>query len=377
MAESIAEFGVGRQLKDLGSDRGAETYDFTLIAKERQEERMRNRRQEKEDKGQELDNEMESYWSRKEEDVKEDVEGEMQIKEEEMQEDVEDEIKDEKRGTKRSVKERLGSKKIMLDRFKNETLSAPGEPRQIVDIAEISLVEGSDQDFGEEVAERLMEDKEEMIVDLVKAVGRRTVWQFFKETQKIEKKGGMVINNGARRRTAGGVMLHLFRKSEDPEIKEKVRMFFADSQKNDRRKILAAKKRKLKDFDKEMEEFLSARKDLSKKKDDGGETMEEEAEIEEELAPLPNVLSMIASSMGGRDQEPKKATVTRVSSFKEPEAPPNSVERMERLSPDLGAGDGKQERPLSPISKEERALLDYEEDDFLTSTNDTEDIELF
>ena len=34
IAEIIGSFGVGRQLKDLGSDRGAETYDFTLIAKE-------------------------------------------------------------------------------------------------------------------------------------------------------------------------------------------------------------------------------------------------------------------------------------------------------------------------------------------------------
>merc|ERR1719340_560199 len=84
-----------------------------------------------------------------------------------MQEDCGEAI--EKRGTKRSVKERLGAKKIQLDRFHNETLPAPGEPRQIVDIAEISLVEGSDQDFGEEVAERLKEDKEEMMVDLVKA----------------------------------------------------------------------------------------------------------------------------------------------------------------------------------------------------------------
>merc|ERR550525_2276864 len=88
-----------------------------------------------------------------------------------MQEDCGD--SSEKRGTKRSVKERLGKKKIQMDRFHNETLPAPGEPRQIVDIAEISLVEGSDEDFGEEVAERLKEDKEEMMVELVKAVGRR------------------------------------------------------------------------------------------------------------------------------------------------------------------------------------------------------------
>merc|ERR1712037_500687 len=127
--------------------------------------------------------------------------------------------------------ERLGKKKVQLDRFHNEKLSAPGEPKQIVDIAEISLVEGSDEDFGEEVAERLKEDKEEMMVELVKAVGRKVVWEFFKDTQKVEREGGMVISNGARRRTPGGVMLHLLRKTERPELKEKLRKFFNDSKK--------------------------------------------------------------------------------------------------------------------------------------------------
>merc|ERR1719282_1686346 len=109
---------------------------------------------------------MDSYWSKREE--KEEDLGNSSNDEDEkskpddammMQEDCGE--ANEKRGTKRSVKERLGAKKIQLDRFHNETLPAPGEPRQIVDIAEISLVEGSDQDFGEEVAERLKEDKEE------------------------------------------------------------------------------------------------------------------------------------------------------------------------------------------------------------------------
>merc|ERR1719242_1505816 len=161
----------------------------------------------------------------------------------------------EKRGTKRSVKERLGKKKIQLDRFHNETLPAPGEPRQIVDIAEISLVEGSDQDFGEEVAERLKEDKEEMMVDLVKAVGRKGVWEFFKDTQKVEREGGMVINNGARRRTPGGVMLHLLRKTERPELKDKLRKFFNDSKKDDQKKSWQPKKGRRKTLTKRWKSF--------------------------------------------------------------------------------------------------------------------------
>merc|ERR1711990_341562 len=175
----------------------------------------------------------------------------------------------------------------------------------------------------------------------------------------------MVINNGARRRTPGGVMLHLLRKTERPELKDKLRKFFNNSKKDDQRKILAAKKRKEKNFDKEMEEFLSARKKLSEKKDEGGDMEEDGVDEEETLAPLPNILDMISNSMKGEKSvqaTSKKATVTRVSSFKEPDAPPNSAERLDRLS---------------PVSREERALLDYDDDDFLAVSGDTEDIELF
>merc|ERR1719285_445484 len=136
--------------------------------------------------------------------------------------------------------------------------------------------------------------------------------------------------------------------------------------KTTKERFLQQKKRKEKNFDKEMEEFLSARKKLSEKENDEEGEMEEDGVDEEEtLAPLPNVLDMIANSMKGEKSvqaTSKKATVTRVSSFKEPEAPPNSVERQDRLS---------------PVSREERALLDYDDDDFLAIPGDTEDIELF
>jgi len=372
--EMSGALGVGRSLRDLDSDRGAETYDYTLIAKERREERRREKKGEKNKEVSSLDDEMDSYWSKKD-DIKDDEiddENENSGNEEEM--DVKDEVKEEadeeKRGVKRSVRERLGEKRVRMDRYKNEVLPPPGKPRQIPDIAEENLVEGTDDEFGQELAERLKEEKEDMIISLVTIVGRRVVWNFFKETQKIEASGGMVINNGARRRTAGGVMLHLLRKTEDPNIKEKVKKFFNESQKNDHtRKKAVANKRKKKNFEKEMEDFLQRRRELEEKHkekenamdDDGikdeGECEDIGSEEETELAPLPNILSMIADSLG--DKKPcnttAKPTVTRVSSFKEPDAPPNSVERAEA----------------------ERALLDYEEDDFLTSTNETEDIELF
>ena len=369
--EMSGALGVGRSLRDLDSDRGAETYDYTLIAKEREEERKKERKKIKEGnrnkESNTLDDEMDSYWNNKSDNQTVESDNE---KEEEM--DDKDIVKDdeERRGVKRSVKERLGEKRVRMDRYKDEVLPAPGEPRQIPDIALDSLVEGTDEEFGQELADRLHEEKEDMIISLVKIIGRKVALEFFKETQKVESKGGMVINNGARRRTAGGVMFYLMKQTEDEAIKGKVKQFFHETQKNDhRRKIAVANKRKKKNFEKEMEDFLQARRELEEKHkekenamDDDGEkdrvvSDEHHSEEETELAPLPDILSVIANSLDGKKSSnaTSKPSVTRVSSFKEPDAPPNSVERAEA----------------------ERSLLDYDDDDFLTSTTETEDLELF
>ena len=302
-AEITDSLGVGRSLKDLGSDRGAETYDFTLIAKERREEERKKKLEEKQSKGSKLDDDMDSYWSKKDDAFDDDNDDDVKndIKDDAMEacvDDNDDENKD-KRGVKRSVKDRLGDRKVKLDCFKNEVLPPPGKPRQIPDIAEDSLVEGTDEDFGKELAERLQEEKVDMIIDLIKILGRRVVWDFFRQTQDIESKGGMMINNGARRRTAGGVMMHLLRITEDQEISEKAKIFFRESQKNDiKRRVLQAKSKKKKKFEDEMEDFLRRKREMAqnKNKEDEMEEGTEKAE-EEELKPLPNILSMIAENL--------------------------------------------------------------------------------
>ena len=77
-----------------------------------------------------------------------------------------------------------------------------------------------------------------MIINLIKILGRRVVWDFFRQTQDIESKGGMMTNNGARRRTAGGVMMQLLRITEDQEISKKAKKLFKKSQKE--RRVLQA-----------------------------------------------------------------------------------------------------------------------------------------
>ena len=56
---------------------------------------------------------------------------------------------------------------MRLDRYKDAVLAAPGKPVTIPDIAEEDLLEGTDQEFGRLLADRLSEEKEEMIVSIL------------------------------------------------------------------------------------------------------------------------------------------------------------------------------------------------------------------
>ena len=346
-AEISGSLGVGKSLKDLHSDRGAETYDYTQIIKEREREEKRKKKDgtEKEKSG--LDDEMDSYWNKNEDDQ------EASIQEDHMSDET---LPEERRGTKRSVKDRLGERRVRMDTFRNEVLPPPGKPRQITDIAEEGLLEGTDEEFGKEIAEKLQEEKVDMIIDLIRILGRREVWEFYRRTQKVESEGGMMINNGARRRTAGGVMMHLLRTSEDQEISDKAKEFFRQSQKKEnQRRILQIKGKKKKKFEEEMKEFLNRKKEIEKERIKEEECkMEDEEESQEELKPLPNILSVIANSFEDKKPSPDATAVARANSFREPKAPPNSVERQDS----------------------ERTVVEYE-DDFLSSNTETEDIELF
>merc|ERR1712029_970285 len=170
--------------------------------------------------------------------------------------------------------------------------------------------------------------------------------------------GGMMIKNGERRRTPGGVFLQLLRDYGQDENETRVnhkhvKLFFAQSN----RDFQGARKAKNhstknKDFKSELEAFRKMSKHKATK-------MKEERE----LKPLPDILSCVAQRMSNSSStvssssEERKMAINGASSsstFPEPpltEAPPNSVER-------------------------ERVVNSYD-DDFLNTEYETEDIELF
>jgi len=157
-------------------------------------------------------------------------------------------------------------KKVVVDTF-YDYLASPGECVIIPDVAEESWMDATDDELGTELADKLKEDKVDVIINLVEKFGRNIVLDYFWETQKIEESGGLMIMNGARRRSSGGVLFHLLRGTKDEKIREKVEEFFAERQNNECKRKKAASDVKKEKLEKGVKEFRQERscieKDLS------------------------------------------------------------------------------------------------------------------
>jgi len=420
---------VGRRsLREIGSDRGAETYDYLLAQEHAATERADAETMRAREREEELDRELHTYWCK--------GDRESGPKEPAADEDNMDTGTDDRRadalaaGKKRSVKDRVGVRKgggggdghgmhrhhgVVTGDFDDLSIAQPGVPRSIPDIDLTVIEDAVNADgaaasalLGKEIAIKLSEPKSDLITGVVELVGRDVALDLFQQTRKIEGGGGMMIKNGSRRRTPGGLYLQLLRDraKEDTRIDEnKVRSFFAQSNQT----VSGGKKRKRnhqrnrgENFSAELMDFKRFSNDVKEKEKRRQEEDEAKSEVEmsedagaagavggvgvdleegevsgggdadsdgeeEELKPLPDILTCISQkfrqgpSSSGQAERPSAPAPGSSSSsssmpFVEPEAPPNSVE---------GAEDG-------------RALNAYEDDDDFLNTNcDTEDIEIF
>ncbi|XP_039502281.1 phosphorylated adapter RNA export protein [Drosophila santomea] len=125
------------------------------------------------------------------------------------------------------VKSRLGH------RSRRGTSSASGssdscEPRHILDLNEVG--ERNPSDVANEMATKLYEDKDELLVRVVEVLGIDLCLELYKETQRIEADGGMMIKNGNRRRTPGGVFLFLLKHHDNITQEQQKRIFSEDRQ---------------------------------------------------------------------------------------------------------------------------------------------------
>lgn len=123
---------------------------------------------------------------------------------------------------RKSAKLRLGKRNSSddsQDSFQNA-------PRHILDL---NVADGCTYEvFAAELARKLCEEKDDLMLRVVNVLGKEIPAKLFKETQKIEADGGMLIMNGARRRTPGGVFLFLLKHNEEIDKDDKRSIFLEE-----------------------------------------------------------------------------------------------------------------------------------------------------
>jgi len=169
--------------------------------------------------------------------------------------------------------------KKFIDTFNHHiVLALPGESVFIPDISEETWKDASDEELGKELADKLQEEKKDMMVSLIKSMGRNVVLDYFWKTQNVEEKGGLLIMNGSRRRTSGGVLFQLLRVSKNDEVKEKFDLFLKEKQSVSNRKPEEKTIEQRKQFDKQIEDFVKEQKVCKK-----NESRSEESDKDDDM----------------------------------------------------------------------------------------------
>lgn len=137
----------------------------------------------------------------------------------------------EENGDRVSVKDRLGSRNDIQkakDRLDLEGQES-WERHEDTNMRFITITpEMHDKEVAGQLAFSLQEPKRDMVQTVVYELGVEKTLEIWEKTCKIEKTGGMMVNNGSRRRTPGGVFFQLIK--TDGEIpKEKKNIIFAMS----------------------------------------------------------------------------------------------------------------------------------------------------
>ncbi|XP_022221640.1 phosphorylated adapter RNA export protein [Drosophila obscura] len=127
-----------------------------------------------------------------------------------------------------SVKSRLGHRTRRGASSTSGSSDNSCEPRHILDLNDIAGRDPSD--VATEMASKLYEEKDELLIRVVEVLGMDLPLELYKETQRIEADGGMMIKNGRRRRTPGGVFLFLLKHHDNITPEQQKSIFDEDRQ---------------------------------------------------------------------------------------------------------------------------------------------------
>ncbi|KAK9871871.1 hypothetical protein WA026_015118 [Henosepilachna vigintioctopunctata] len=135
---------------------------------------------------------------------------------------------------RRNVHLRLGTRNDLNEKHNK------GKSRKILDL--VTTLQNTAEEIARDIANKLYEQKEELILKVLSAIGKEKCFDIFKETKETEANGGMLIMNETRRRTPGGVFLYLVRCDESITRKQKDEIF--NDERNKHKKNLKEKRRK-------------------------------------------------------------------------------------------------------------------------------------
>ncbi|XP_038068313.1 phosphorylated adapter RNA export protein-like [Patiria miniata] len=163
-------------------------------------------------------------------------------------------------GERKPVHDRLGERvpshrPIAKARLGSRVESSDVTPMKLITI-DPAL---SKKEITGKLAYSLQEPKRELIVRVVDTLGVEKSLELWNLTADIEKDGGMMILNGSRRRSPGGVFLQLMK--TDPQVtKEQVNKIFAEERKNENeqkhKRERRRKRKKTVKFKEEVEEAV-------------------------------------------------------------------------------------------------------------------------
>ncbi|XP_041984422.1 phosphorylated adapter RNA export protein [Aricia agestis] len=221
-----------------------------------------------------------------------------------------------------NVKLRLG-KRVNTDQPQEEKQN----PRFIPEL--VTTADDPIENIGLDIAEKLAEEKKELVCRIVQVLGASKAIEIYKETQRVEADGGMLVMNGTRRRTPGGIFFFLLKRDDEVSL-DMINQIFNEDRKESARKI---KRARVKSRQKVVEQLKQSLTD----------------------AELPSLLSRgeaTAQSEHGSNPPPSPATDAR------------------ECSSDTD-GHSHCGQPLSPTARSpqpdrtDRQPLDYEDEDFL------------
>ncbi|XP_053615023.1 phosphorylated adapter RNA export protein [Plodia interpunctella] len=158
---------------------------------------------------------------------------------------------DQERTSNKRTNEDRSNVKLRLGKRTNSHrhLEEKQKPRYLPDLS-VSADDAAES-IANDIAEKLEEEKKDLLGRIVQVIGAHKAMEIYKETQRLEADGGMLIVNGSRRRTPGGVYFFLLKRDVDVS-QEAVSQIFNEDRRETTRRV---KKARAKSRQKVMEQL--------------------------------------------------------------------------------------------------------------------------